>query len=169
MSDTFHAPGKRASASSASGVPRKAESRTTAPSRLALAMTLLIGVWFGIVLTKSEVARWQRIHDMFLFREAYMYLVMASAIAVAAVSMLVIRRRHVRTIEGKEICYRPKPFHPGVVIGGIVFGAGWAITGSCPGPVYAQIGGGELMALCTLGGALAGMFAYAWLQPRLPH
>ncbi len=147
---------------------------TTAPkkpgiSSLALAMSLLVGVYFGIVLVKSEVVRWQRVHDMFLFREAHMYLIIGVGIFVAMISMLIIKRFHVKTIEGEPIQYKPKPFHKGVILGGTLFGAGWAITGACPGPIYAQIGGGEWMALITLAGAIAGMFAYAFLKPNLPH
>ena len=71
--------------------------------------------------------------------------------------------------DGQPIEYKPKLFHKGVVFGGFLFGAGWAITGACPGPIYAQIGGGEWMAVLTLGGALAGMFSYAALKPKLPH
>ena len=138
-------------------------------SALALVMSLLMGGYFGIVLTKSEVVRWQRVHDMFLFREPHMYLIIGVGIAVAMLSMWWIKRFEARSIEGKKIVYRPKPFHWGVVIGGTVFGAGWAVTGACPGPIYAQIGGGAWMALFTLAGALTGMYLYALLKPRLPH
>ncbi len=138
-------------------------------SKLALGMSLLMGIYFGIVLTKSEVVRWQRVHDMFLFREAFMYLIIGVGVVVAMISMLLIKKFHVRTIEGKPVVYKPKPFHKGVIIGGILFGAGWAITGACPGPIYAQIGGGAWMALFTLAGALIGMFLYANLKSKLPH
>jgi uncharacterized membrane protein YedE/YeeE len=129
----------------------------------------LIGAYLGILFTKSEVARWQRIHDMFLFREAYMYLIIGVAIVVAMISMLVIKALDIKTVDGKPIKYEPKPYHKGVLIGGTMFGAGWAITGACPGPIYAQIGAGEWMALCTLAGAMLGMFSYAALKPKLPH
>lgn len=130
---------------------------------------LLVGTFFGIVLVKSEVVRWQRVHDMFLFREAHMYLIIATGIAVAAISIQLIKRFKVKTVDGKAITYKPKPFHKGVVIGGMLFGAGWAITGACPGPIYAQIGAGVWMSLVTLLGAIAGMFAYAYAKPKLPH
>ena len=130
---------------------------------------LLVGAYLGVLFTKSEVARWERIHDMFLFREAHMYLIISVAIVVAMVSMLVIKRFGITSLDGKPIKYEPKPFHTGVIVGGMMFGAGWAITGACPGPIYAQIGGGQWMAICTLAGAILGMFAYAALKPRLPH
>lgn len=134
-----------------------------------LLSVLLVGLYFGIVLTKSEVVRWQRVHDMFLFREPFMYLIIGMGVAVAMVSMLLIKKLRLPSIQGQPIRYEAKPFHTGVVIGGMIFGAGWAITGACPGPIYAQIGGGEWMALFTLAGALTGMFLYAWLKPKLPH
>lgn len=155
----------------------KAQSETSNPelgpgkgmSALGYASVLAIGVFLGILFTKSEVASWQRVHDMFLFNEPHMYLIIGVAIVVAAISMQVIKRFQINTIGGKPINYKPKPFHKGVVIGGLLFGAGWAITGACPGPIYAQIGGGEWMAILTLGGAILGMFSYAVLKPSLPH
>ena len=138
-------------------------------SKLALLMSLLVGVYFGIVLTKSEVVRWQRVHDMFLFKEAHMYLIIGVGVVVAMISMLLIKKFQTKTIEGVPVVYKPKPFQKGVIIGGTLFGAGWAITGACPGPIYAQIGGGAWMALFTLAGALIGMFVYANLKSKLPH
>lgn len=137
-------------------------------STLALTMSLLVGLYFGIVLTKSEVVRWQRVHDMFLFNEAHMYLIIGVGVVVAMISMLIIKSAQAKTIEGKPIKYSPKPFHKGVIIGGTLFGAGWAITGACPGPIYAQIGSGAWMALFTLAGALVGMYLFALLKPKLP-
>ena len=128
------------------------------------------GFYFGIVLVKSEVVRWQRVHDMFSFlTKGHMYLIIGTGVVVAMISMLLIKQFQAKTIEGVPIRYKPKPFHTGVVIGGMIFGGGWAITGACPGPIYAQIGGGEWMALFTLAGALCGMYLYAWTKPKLPH
>ena len=130
---------------------------------------LLIGMYLGILFTKSEVARWERVHDMFLFREAHMYLIISVAIVVAMVSMVVIKKLGIVSISGEPIAYKPKPFHTGVIVGGVLFGAGWAITGVCPGPIYAQLGAGQPLALFTLAGAIAGMFTYAAMKPKLPH
>lgn len=130
---------------------------------------LLVGIYLGILFTKSEVARWQRVHDMFLFREPHMYLIIGTAIGVAMLSMWLLKRFGVRSISGEPIRYTPKPYHRGVLIGGVLFGAGWAITGACPGPIYAQIGGGEWFALLTFAGAVLGMYSYAALKPKLPH
>lgn len=130
---------------------------------------LLVGMLFGIVLVKSEVVRWQRIHDMFLFKEAHMYLIIGTAIVVGAISMQIIKYFQIKTIDGEPIVYVPKPFHKGVIIGGTMFGMGWAITGACPGPIYAQIGGGEWWALITFVSAVFGVYLYGLARPRLPH
>ena len=139
------------------------------PSIAILLPVLLVGIYFGIVLTKAEVVRWERVHKMFLFQEAHMYLIITTGIVVSMISMLILKQTRAKTIQGEPIVYKPKPYHTGVVIGGAIFGAGWAITGACPGPIYAQIGGGAYMALFTLAGALIGMFTYAALKPKLPH
>ena len=130
---------------------------------------LLVGTFFGIVLVKSEVASWFRIQKMFLFEEAHMYLIIASAIVVGAIGIYIIKKFQLKTVEGQAINVKSKPFNKGVVIGGITFGTGWVITGACPGPIYAQIGSGEFSAIITLLAALAGMYLYAYLQPKLPH
>jgi uncharacterized membrane protein YedE/YeeE len=138
-------------------------------SPLAYASVLLIGMYLGILFIKSEVASWERIHNMFLFKEAHMYLIIGLAIGVAMLSMLLIKKLNIKSVDGKSIKYEPKPYHTGVIIGGMLFGAGWAITGACPGPIYAQIGAGAWMALFTFVGAMLGMFGYAVLKPKLPH
>jgi uncharacterized protein len=147
----------------------KEKPRAGGMSLAAYGWVFLVGAYFGIVLIKSEVVRWQRVHDMFLFREAHMYLIIATGIVVAAIAMQLIKRFHVKTIDGEPITYKRKPFHKGVIPGGILFGAGWAITGACPGPIYAQVGAGAWMALATLAGAILGMYAYAYAKPKLPH
>jgi uncharacterized membrane protein YedE/YeeE len=158
-------------------IPESRDKQTeVAPKAARAAMSLAassrvvaVGIYFGIVLVKSEVVRWQRIHDMFLFKEARMYLIITTGIVVAAISMLLIKRLGIKTVAGDPVKYVPKPFHKGVIIGGILFGAGWAITGACPGPIYAQIGGGAWLAVLTLLGAMGGMYAYAYAKPKLPH
>lgn len=128
-----------------------------------------VGALLGIVLAKSEAANWDRVHKMFRFEEAHMYLIIGVGIAVAMVGMWILKKIHASSIGGKPIAYEAKPLHKGVIIGGMIFGAGWAITGACPGPIYTQIGGGEFYALMTLLGALLGMFSYAFLKGKLPH
>lgn len=145
------------------------EAKSSGMSTITYLNVLLVGAYLGILFVKSEVARWERVYEMFLFEEAHMYLIIGVAIAVAMVSMLIIKRLDVKSIDGKPIKYKPKPFHTSVVIGGMLFGAGWAITGACPGPIYGQSGAGEWPALLTLAGAMLGMFTYAALKPNLPH
>ena len=138
------------------------------PHPIIILPIFLIGLAFGILLIKSEVADWHRVHKMFRFEEARMYLIIGAAVFVAMVSILIIRRLKTTSLTGKPYRYQAKPFQPGVIIGGTLFGVGWAITGACPGPIYAQIGSGEWMALVTLAGALIGMFLFAFLKPLLP-
>jgi uncharacterized membrane protein YedE/YeeE len=130
---------------------------------------LFVGALFGLVLVKSEVVSWFRIQKMFHFEEAHMYLVIASAVVVGAISVYLIKKFQVKTVDRQEIQLETKPFHKGMIIGGIIFGMGWAITGACPGPIYAQLGSGEYAAIVTFTTAVVGAYAYALLQPKLPH
>lgn len=130
---------------------------------------LLAGIYFGIVLVKSEVVSWFRIQSMFRFQEAHMYLIIGSAVMVGAVSVWLIKRFQMKTVEGREIHLVGKAFNKGTVIGGIMFGMGWAITGACPGPIYAQIGAGSWIAIVTLLSALTGAYLHARLHPHLPR
>lgn len=132
-------------------------------------IALLIGVYFGILLVKSEVASWFRIHKMFLFEEAHMYLILASAVLVGIVSVALIKRLQLKSVGGEEIEIKEKKFQKGTIVGGILFGMGWAITGACPGPIYAQLGSGEHLALISFAGAFVGAYLYALVRPRLPH
>jgi uncharacterized membrane protein YedE/YeeE len=130
---------------------------------------ILFGIVFGIVLTKAEVISWFRIHDMFLFKEAHMYLIIGSAIATAAISFLLIKYFKVKTLDKKEIVIDSKALDKGTVIGGIMFGIGWAMTGVCAGPIFAQIGAGEWAAIITLIGAVFGAYLYSVTKFKLPH
>lgn len=129
----------------------------------------LIGIYFGIVLTKSEVVSWFRIQKMFRFEEAHMYLIIASAVVVGAISLWIYKRLGQRDIEGNTVQIKQKQFTKGIIFGSVIFGLGWAITGACPGPIYAQFGSGEYLALITFVGAFIGAYLYAYLQPYLPH
>jgi hypothetical protein len=122
---------------------------------------ILLGIVFGIVLSKAEIISWFRIHDMFLFKEAHMYLIIGSAIATAAISVLMIRCFRVKTLDKEDITIATKALNKGTVIGGIMFGVGWAITGACAGPIFAQIGVGEWPAIITLIGAVIGAYSYS--------
>ena len=130
---------------------------------------IFFGIVFGILLTKSEVISWFRIHDMFLFKEAHMYLIIGSAIATGTISVLLIRHFKVKTLDKKEIVIETKALNKGTVIGGVIFGIGWAMTGACAGPIYAQIGVGEWAAIITLIGAVFGAYLYSVTKFTLPN
>lgn len=130
---------------------------------------LILGILFGIVLVKGQVISWFRINEMFRLEDPYMYLVIGSAVVVAAISLIIIRKLQAQTIDGEAIVINKKPFTKGTGIGGVIFGLGWAITGACPGPIYAQIGSGTYLAIVTFLAALTGAYFFAILQPRLPY
>jgi uncharacterized membrane protein YedE/YeeE len=98
-----------------------------------------------------------------------MYGVIGSAVVVGMISVLLIRRFKVKTIYGEDIIIHPKVFNKGNIIGGLMFGLGWAITGACPGPLYAQIGTGATVISVTLLSAIAGTWVYGLLRDKLPH
>ena len=130
---------------------------------------LLAGTGFGFVLTKAEAVSWFRIQEMFRFQAFHMYGLMMSAVLVAMISLALIRRFGVRSVDGEAIAIEPKPFTKGTVIGGAIFGLGWAMTGACPGPLYALVGAGVYPIAVALLAALVGTWVYGLLQPRLPH
>jgi len=128
---------------------------------------LLIGTLFGLALTKGEAVSWYRMQEMFHFQSFHMYGIFMTAVPVGAVSILLIRSLGLRTIDGDPVVIPQKKFHKGLILGGLIFGFGWALTGACPGPLYALIGGGYSVALVTFMSALAGTWVYARLQPWL--
>lgn len=130
-----------------------------------------MGVFFGIVLIKSEVVSWFRIQEMFRFQAFHMYGIIGSAVVIAALSVQIIKRTGARTIRGEAIRIKDKPWNKGVnqLLGGTIFGLGWGLLGACPGPIYALIGAGITPILVGLGGALLGALAYGLVQPKLPH
>ena len=130
---------------------------------------LLLGIFFGLVLTKSEAISWFRIQEMFRFQGFHMFGLFLTAIPVGMISVFLIRRFKWKTLTGEEICPPKKQYDHGYILGGIVFGIGWALTGACPGPIYAQIGAGVSVGVVTLLCALAGTWVYSYLRPKLPH
>ncbi|WP_240049283.1 DUF6691 family protein [Mucilaginibacter psychrotolerans] len=130
---------------------------------------LFIGLLFGIILIKSEVVSWFRIQEMFRLQAFHMYGIIGSAIVVAMISILLIKRFNIKTISGDPVIIPQKPFSWGNVYGGLLFGFGWAITGACPGPLFAQVGGGFAVVLVTLLSAIVGTWVYGLLREKLPH
>ncbi len=130
---------------------------------------LLVGVLFGIILIKSQVISWFRIQEMFRLQAFHMYGVIGSAIITGIISIQLIKRLHLTTIDRQPIIIPDKIFNKGNVYGGLIFGLGWAITGACPGPIYAQIGSGFLVVTVTLLSAIAGTWFYGLIKEKLPH
>ena len=130
---------------------------------------LVLGTLFGIVLIKSEVVSWFRIQEMFRFQSFHMYGVTGSAILVGMVSIQLIKRNRLKTIDGEPIVLADKKFNHGVWTGGFIFGLGWAVTGACPGPLFAQLGSGSGSAVVLILAALAGTWTYSALREKLPH
>lgn len=130
---------------------------------------ILVGIVFGILLVKSEVISWYRIQEMFRLQSFHMYGVIGSAIGVGALSVFLIKKFKLKTIYGESIQFHDRPFSKGNIAGGLMFGLGWAITGACPGPLFAQIGSGGTVTIVTLLSAIAGTWIYGLIREKLPH
>ena len=133
-------------------------------------LALLIGIFLGIIFMKAEVLSWFRIQEMFAFQSFHMYGIIGSAIAVGALSVLIIRKLGAKSIEGNVIELNDKaPNYKSAYIGGTIFGLGWAMTGACPGPMYALVGSGTTVFLISIVMGILGVLAYASLRSKLPH
>ena len=130
---------------------------------------LFVGLAFGIVFVKAEIISWFRIQEMFRLQSFHMYGVIGSAVVVGIISVALIKKFKIKTIHGEKIEFHPKAFNKGQVIGGLIFGLGWAVTGACPGPLYAQIGAGAPVIIVTLLSAIAGTWLYGYFRDKLPH
>jgi uncharacterized membrane protein YedE/YeeE len=130
---------------------------------------LAAGIYLGVIFIKTEVISWFRIQEMFRFESFHMYGVILSAVLVGLVSVQAIRRFGVRDRAGQAIQLKGKTLNKGTVIGSILFGFGWALTGACPGPLYTLIGGGVPVMAVALVSAMFGAYVYGLLQSRLPH
>lgn len=131
---------------------------------------LILGTLFGITLTKSEVVSWYRIYEMFKFQSFHMYGVIGSAVVIGIIINQIIKRRKMKSINGEEIVIPPKEFsYPRYLIGGTIFGLGWAMTGACPGPMFILIGNGYLVILVAVASGLLGTYVYGLIKNKLPH
>jgi len=130
---------------------------------------MLVGIVFGIVFVKAEIISWYRIQEMFQLQSFFMYGVIGSAVVVGVISVQIIKRFNIKTIQGEKIEIQPKTFNKGQIYGGLLFGFGWAITGACPGPLFAQIGTGVTVIVVTLLSAIAGTWFYGFIKDKLPH
>ena len=127
------------------------------------------GMLLGIVFVKAEIISWFRIQEMFRLQSFHMYGVIGSAVVVAAISVWIIKRFNVKTFSGEKIDFTPKRYNKGQIIGGLIFGAGWALTGACPGPLFAQIGTGAFVVIIMILSAMAGTWVYGLFREKLPH
>ena len=130
---------------------------------------LIVGIFFGIVFVKAEIISWFRIQEMFHLQSFFMYGVIGSAVVVGLISVQVIKKFNIKTIQGEKIEIQPKTFNKGQIYGGLLFGFGWAITGACPGPLFAQIGTGVTVIVVTLVSAIFGTWVYGLIKDKLPH
>lgn len=130
---------------------------------------MIAGIAFGILLVKAEVISWFRIQEMFRLQSFHMYGVIGSAVVTGMIAVWLIKKWKIKTIYGEPIQFHPKKFNKGQVYGGLLFGLGWAITGACPGPLYAQIGTGATVIAVTLFSAIAGTWVYGKYRECLPH
>lgn len=130
---------------------------------------MIVGIVFGIVFVKAEIVSWFRIQEMFRLDSFHMYGVIGSAVAVGLLSVWLIRKLDIRTLSGEHVSIADKVFDQGQIYGGVVFGIGWAITGACPGPLFAQIGAGYGAVAVTLLSAIAGTWVYGLIRAKLPH
>lgn len=131
---------------------------------------ILIGIFLGIIFMKAEVLSWFHIKEMFAFQSFHMYGIIGSAIAVGALSVWIIRKAEAKSIEGNRVELNDKaPNFNSAYVGGTIFGLGWAMTGACPGPMYALVGSGTTVFIISIVMGVLGVLAYAALRSKLPH
>ena len=132
---------------------------------------LLVGITFGVVLTKGEAISWFRIQEMFRFQGFHMFGIFATALPTAIIGVQLLKRRWRRTLAGEPIVIPPKHLGSGVryAAGGTLFGLGWALTGACPGPLFALLGSGVTTMAVAIASAMLGTWTYGRLRSRLPH
>lgn len=131
---------------------------------------IIPGILFGIVMTKSEAVSWFRIQEMFRFESFHMYGIIGTAVILATIMTAIIKKIQPTSVEGAPITFNPKNMSiPRYLIGGIIFGLGWAMTGACPGPMFTLVGHGAWPILIVIASALGGTYLYGVLRSKLPH
>ena len=129
----------------------------------------LVGILFGVVFIKAEIISWFRIQEMFRLQSFHMYGVIGTAVVVGAISVFLIKKFKVKSIHGEAITFSDKKFNKGQILGGLCFGFGWAMTGACPGPLFAQVATGAFAVLVVIASATLGTWVYGKFRDRLPH
>lgn len=131
---------------------------------------LLIGVFFGITMYKSEAASWFRIYEMFRFDSFHMYGIIGTAVVLGVLMVAGIKKFNIKAFNGAPIVFSPKDKSiPRYAIGGFIFGLGWALAGACPGPMFTLVGAGYLPLLIVIVSAVVGTYIYGLLRDKLPH
>ncbi len=131
---------------------------------------LIVGILFGIIMSKSEVISWYRIYEMFRFESFHMYGIIGSAVVLGALATWVIKKYKLRNLDGEQITFSDKQKSiPRYLIGGTLFGLGWAMTGACPGPMFVLLGKGVWSIGIIVISATFGTFLYGLLRSKLPH
>lgn len=131
---------------------------------------IVLGIVFGITLTKAEVVSWFRIYEMFKFQSFHMYGVIGTAVVLGIIITQIIKRTKMKAISGDPIVIAPKQFSiPRYLIGGSIFGLGWAMTGACPGPMFILFGNGVFVIIVAIAAGIFGTFVYGKIKHRLPH
>jgi uncharacterized membrane protein YedE/YeeE len=131
---------------------------------------LSIGLFFGVVMYKSEAASWFRIYEMFQFGSFHMYGIMGSALFLGVIGVQVIKHNNIKAFGGDDMPLIPKDRSVSrYLYGGILFGLGWALSGACPGPMYVLAGAGYVSIFIVIAGAIFGTFLYGLLRKKLPH
>jgi len=128
-----------------------------------------VGLIFGLAFIKGEIVSWYRIQEMFRLQSFHMYGVIGTGVVLGALFVWLIKRFNIKTIHGETVLFHPKKFNWGQVIGGLLFGFGWAMTGACPGPLFALIGSGAFAIGIVILSAVAGTWVYGYFRESLPH
>lgn len=135
-----------------------------------LSRYIFIGILLGFILYKSEAVSWFRIYEMFRFQSFHMYGIIGSAIAAGIIIVQLIKRKRLKTVEGKEIVIKEKAkTYPRYLVGGFIFGIGWALAGACPAPMFILLGAGNTVFIVYLVAAMTGTFIYGLLRKKIPH
>ena len=131
---------------------------------------LAAGIVFGIIMIKSEAFSWYRIQEMFRFQSFHMYGIIGTAVIIGAIGVAIIKKFNLKDINGEPIEFQPKEkFNYRYILGGTIFGLGWALTGACPGPIFVTLGYGYISMLVVIVFALIGTYLYGLFQDKLPH
>lgn len=131
---------------------------------------IIAGIIFGIVMVKSEAVSWYRIQEMFRFQSFHMYGIIGTAVVLGIIAVYLIKQFKLKDVQGTTITFADKDRSwKKYIIGGTIFGLGWALTGACPGPMFVNIGYGYFSMVIVVIGALLGTYLYGVLKSRLPH